>query len=264
MIGVLACKAAQVLKATCRRFASHRDHGLHATLVEELFRALYLNKFGKPAWDSIKSETLQVFGQESLCGGTAFLRQLGKLVSNGRKPTVMLVGHSTGAIYICHWLQHVQETKVLPDDFTFNVIFLAPAVDFELFAHTLNTCGNRIGFFRMFTMTDEYEKQDRVISSLPIYPHSLLYLVSGVLEDEADKPIVGMERFFDKTLFPGNKFSAIGQVRGYFSTPNTNRVVWSVTNGNPGLASTAQSHGSFDSDETTLNSLKHIILENKK
>ena len=37
----------------------------------------------------------------------------------------------------------------------------------------------------MFTMTDENEKKDRLVPV--IYPHSLLYLVSGVVEPEVDQ-----------------------------------------------------------------------------
>ncbi len=255
----LAYRAVQAFQSVLKRLTYQRDHGLYATLVEELLRALFLDKLIKVAWEAMKSETLQAFDDDSISGGSAFLKRLNELASKGQKPCVTLVGHSTGAIYICHWLQHIQKMKVLPDDFTFKVIFLAPAVDFELFANTLNICENRISFFRMFTMTDEYEKQDRVISSLPIYPHSLLYLVSGVLEDEADKPIVGMERFLSETLFPGNRFSAIGRVRSYLLATGENRVVWSSTDRGPGLASRAFTHGGFDSDEATLKSLQQII-----
>ena len=49
-------------------------------------------------------------------------------------------------------------------------------------------------------MTDELEQADRLIPV--IYPHSLLYFVSGVLEDEADKPLLGMERYLTRRL-PG-------------------------------------------------------------
>ena len=60
----------------------------------------------------------------------------------------------------------------------------------------MSLINNQVVFkkFRMFTMTDELEKED---DCKAIYPASLLYLISGILEDRDDTPIAGMMRFYD-------------------------------------------------------------------
>src|SRR5206468_2726979 len=64
--------------------------------------------------------------------------------------------------------------------------------------------GDRVSSLRVFGMGDDLERKDAIAGV--IYPSSLLYFVSGVLEDESDKPLAGMARFYQgdyaKTGFP--------------------------------------------------------------
>ena len=82
---------------------------------------------------------------------------------------------------MCNLLRNAD--KVLPATFKFDVILMAPACRTECFADTLAHHGSRIRDFRCFTMSDDFETKDRLVPA--IYPHSLLYFISGVLEDEA-------------------------------------------------------------------------------
>ena len=138
---------------------------------------------------------------------------------------ITLVGHSTGAIYIANWLKHAG--NYLPD-LKHDVVFLAPAINYAEFADLLAAQKARIGNFRMFAMQDALERDDQLWGGdeeVPdgkdwrrfIYPSSLLYLVSGILEsavmpdgtivDEPDMPIVGMARFFEnKAVFTDKDF----------------------------------------------------------
>jgi len=75
----------------------------------------------------------------------------------------------------------------------FDVIFLAPAVTYDQFDATLANHQSRIAHFRSFGMTDDWEIADRLLPV--VYPRSLLYFVSGLLEETIDEPLVGMERF---------------------------------------------------------------------
>src|SRR5437870_948373 len=81
--------------------------------------------------------------------------------------------------------------------------------------------------------------------------------VSGVLEDQSDKPLVGMERFFtgeppyDRAAFP-----EIADVAAFLAGPPDRRV-WSrtVAGAPAGLQTASTHHGEFDNDPETLASL---------
>lgn len=238
------------------RFVRGRDHGLHATIVEEILHALYLGNVGGAIWKAMKKDTADSFGSDPQAhGGTAFIDSLKMQADSHNPPRIVLVGHSTGAVYISEFLKHAD--KVLPDTFKFDVIYLAPASTFRLTSETVSQFKHRISGLRMFTMTDENEKKDQLVPVL--YPHSLLYFVSGVVEPEVDMPIIGMERFYDTTKFSPGKFPAISNVKNYINTvPNS--MVWSVTSSaGAGLNSASKSHGEFDNEQATLASVSHII-----
>jgi len=146
---------------------------------------------------------------------------------------------------------------MLPDTQKYNVILLAPASNCELTAETLTKHGSQIDGFRMFTMTDEFEKNDELVKVL--YPHSLLYFVSGVVEGGFDVPLVGMSRFYDQGKFPDASFPAVATVRNFIGS-DASRAVWSVnTSGYDGCRSASEKHGDFDNDKETLDSIIHIL-----
>jgi hypothetical protein len=178
----------------------------------------------------------------------------------GHRPRIILVGHSTGAVYICHFLK--EAAARLPAEIQFEVVFLAAACTFDLLADTLSEHGDRIRAFRAFGMKDALEAVDQLVPVVPIYPRSLLYFVSGVVEDEPDKPLVGMERFFSgQPPYDDAANPPIKTVRG-FAQAGPNRTIWSIAEGEAGLISAAQSHGQFSSaDVGTLESVSHIIKE---
>ncbi len=237
------------------RFIHKRDHGLHATIVEEILHTLYLANIGGAIWKTMKKDTADSFGPDpQIHGGSAFIDALKSHADPANPPGIILIGHSTGAVYISEFIKNAD--KLLPADFTFEVIFLAPASTCSLTAKTLTTHQHRISNLRMFTMTDENEKKNQFVPVL--YPHSLLYFVSGVVEPEIDMPIVGMERFYDIEKFPENQFPAVATVRNYMKAPG--RAVWSVSKGaSPGFNTASLTHGGFADDLTTLESIKHII-----
>src|SRR5690606_6616157 len=92
-----------------------------------------------------------------------------------------------------------------------DVIFLAPAITYQSFNRLRKDLSDSITNFRMYCMQDSFELEDQVWGQTRdlrrlIYPSSLLYLVSGILEsyetergeiiDEADVPLLGMQRYF--------------------------------------------------------------------
>jgi hypothetical protein len=244
---------AKVAIASLKRFRRNRDHGPYVTVVEEVLRAAYVAKVGEVVWRQLKKDTADAFG-DGTSVGTVFLEALAAQQANGRTlPSISLIGHSTGAVYINNFLAHA--ARILPG-VTFNVLFLAPACRCEDFAATLKGYAGSIANFRMFAMHDALEQNDQLVPI--IYPRSLLYFVSGVVEGEVDAPIVGMERFMTNTaVFDDASFPDIAAVRAFLTA--SNRSVWSLASGGSGLASQSTKHGDFDNDADTLSSLTAIL-----
>jgi hypothetical protein len=264
-IGVAKFVAKLVL-AVVARFRNHRDHGLYCTVVEELLRSAFLDLVGSNVWNQMKNDTAESFKPGAFCG-TAVVGKLKALQDNNKGfKKLTLVGHSTGAIYICNFLDAAKDAGLTFDKV--QVIFLAPAVTCARFAAAIEE--HQYGFltnFRMFAMRDERESQDKLVAIL--YTRSLLYLVSGLLEGgvtagkwegTVDMPLVGMERFFLASLkdtFAGTE--AIKTVHNFLQG-EPNRTVWSPSlDIGAGLNSNSASHGDFDNDETTLKSVTHLI-----
>ncbi len=260
-----ALVAARVGRRVISRFINQRDHGWYTTIVEELLRELYVDSIGSTFfWNQMKKDTADAFGGDPLQhGGTAFLDQLQKLVPSGATPPrVTLVGHSAGANFVSNFL--LAAHRVLPPEFVFDVVLLAPAVDCELFSAVIDT--NRIRNIRMFGMSDSLEAQDALLRPLSnslrkVYPRSLLYFVSGLLEAVVDLPLVGMQKFYNKSRYPSDSFPALKKVRG-FLLHAPDRQVWSVADDGAGRQCTATQHGAFDDeDAATLRSVMHIVRQ---
>lgn len=247
---------AKVVIAVLRRFWKERDHGGYTTVVEEVLRAAYLAKVGEVLWRQMKKDTADAF-QPGGFAGTVLLNALVNQQAAGRAlPPITLVGHSTGAVYINHLIRHA--VKRLPG-VRFNVIFLAPACRNEDFADVLKVHGTAVANFRMFAMKDELEQNDHLVSV--IYPRSLLYFVSGVVEGDVDAPIVGMQRFInDEKVFSEAEFPEVDRVRDFLAE-NGRRAVWSVATQQTGMKSSSKSHGDFDNDPDTVTSVAAILAQ---
>lgn len=254
----LAVRGARVLKSVIQRYAARRDHGMYTTIVEEVLRQLYLDSLGGTAWAMMKKDTRDAFdGDPQLHGGTAFLDQLKRWWRPGRRVT--LVGHSTGAIYIGHFLEKAD--AALDPRAKFDVVFLAPACSFEFLAARLPVFERRVARLRSFGLKDELERGYWEVPVL--YPASLLYLVSGLFEDKIskngaseaviDQPLVGMQRYFSGDApYITEEILAVTK---YLE----NKCVWSRATGAPGLITSAANHSAFDEDPETLASLREFL-----
>lgn len=263
---VLAKHGVSVVANVVRRYRSGRGHGVYPTVVEEILREFYAANAGGRIWAAMKQETADTFVDATPArGGATFLRGLGGLVRSGARPEITLVGHSTGAVFINNLLEHVTRMRRDPNepiaaDFRLHAVaFLAPACTFADFARVLERDQDLWRYFRMFTMTDEAERSDSLVPML--YPRSLLYFVSGLLETgtdgkgEAGKPLVGLARSFDRVR--DDDPLEIRAVRDWIREDG--RVVWSPGDDGPGLAASALRHGDFDNDEKVQASLKVLI-----
>jgi hypothetical protein len=251
----VAMFVAKIVIAVVKRHLSDRDHGGYPTIVEEVLRAAYLDKVGEVIWRSMKKDTADAFGPDPACVGTATLAQLATLAAAGKRfPRITLIGHSTGAIYINHWIEHA--ATVLPG-MAFDIILLAPANRTDEFADILSKRPASVSNFRMFAMKDEVEQRDQLVPI--IYPRSLLYLVSGLLEGDVDVPIMGMQRFTNgKDTFSQAQFPGVYGVRDWFGKL-ASRTVWSMDERVGGLGSKSCKHGDFDNNAETIASVRWIL-----
>jgi hypothetical protein len=265
----LARKGAQVLVAVLQRFRAHTGHGLYPTVVEEILRAFYLANVGGAVWRMIKQETLDTFqsGRSGHVGRYFVDRLTERLATEPKRPRITLVGHSTGAVFINNLLtdlatKRADPTNPLPADFSCAATaFLAPACTFQDFVPVLRQHPSLLGRFRLFTMTDAAERADQLVGF--VYPRSLLYFVSGVVEQDAQDrsavmPLVGLERYYRDAAF--NDMPEIAAVRD-FVLGSDDHAVWSPIDGGPGRSSGARSHTSFDEDPGVLASLQHLITQ---
>src|SRR5207302_6151372 len=108
------------------RFIHRSDHGLHATVVEEVLRKFYLGAVGAAAWTKIKEYAANAFAARTLnAAGTALIDEIKSIPAEQR---IMLVGHSAGSIFICELLKHCDGS-----DKRFEIVFLEPAATVNLF-----------------------------------------------------------------------------------------------------------------------------------
>lgn len=242
------------------RFRSGRDHGFHTTAIEEVLREFYVAAVGQKLWETMKNDTADAFdGPGNTHGGTAFLEELAGVVTEARAagtpaPRVVLVGHSTGAVFICNLLKHADRVLQGVEGGTplrFDVAFLAPACTFDLMQETLDQAKHRIGRIRVYAMHDALECRDAIAG--PAYPRSLLYFVSGVVEKEADTPVMGMERYYVGR--PYDSDPAVAAVRAYLDA-EPGASLWSEC-----PDSVSKKHGDFDNDMATLTSVGRFIQE---
>lgn len=250
---LLLGQAMEVGAQVTSRLSQQTDHGLYTTVIEELFRVLGLADIGKHVWDHIKGAASDAFSRPDH-GGAVFLQNLNTYCQD-HTPHITLVGHSAGSIYICNFLQNAQ--NILPDNIKFDIVLLAPACTYKLFADTLQACGDRIASIRIFALEDTLEQTDVIVPN--IYTRSLLYMVSGLFEAVPDTPILGMKRFFgNPSAPPFNQWPEIQSVCDYLDA-SQNRNVWSMIDAGNGLSSHAKTHGNFYSEDVTLTSLGYIL-----
>lgn len=251
---------AMVGYAVLMRYVRKRDHGFYPTVVEEVLRELYLADFGAWVWSGMKEVAEEMWAAnagpitEDSRAGTYFLDKLSAHQKNNPGFVVDLIGHSAGSIAICHLFKAASQRAVPPS--VRNVLFLAPACTSELFHQEIVSHPQRFKNFRMFTMQDAFEIEDQLVKG--VYTRSLLYFISGVLEEDADAPLAGLERNMSGAA-PYDAADLVA-VAKWLKEAGKNRLVLSVaSDGGAGLNSASLSHGNFDDDDPTRQSLSVIV-----
>ncbi|MEJ2574714.1 MAG: C1 family peptidase [Gammaproteobacteria bacterium] len=200
---------------------------------------------GRALWREMKSGAKSPFNQNG--DGMKLMRLfMGALSKRTDKPIkVHLAGHSTGGILLAHLINAMK--RVAWESPIASCNLLAPACDVGLFEHNYlphleaEATGFGIQKMTVFNLSEELELDDNVAQ---IYRKSLLYLVSNAFEEKDRMPIVGM-RLFSKHLEETSSalqfFYSSGDTRSESPTAST-------------------SHGGFDNDPNTMNSVLINIL----
>jgi hypothetical protein len=253
---MLAKHVVVIVASVISRLSKGRGHGVYLTIVEEVMREFYIRNVGKFLWDGMKKEVDQAFGFGDGAGGAAFVRHIKEMWDAGVRPTVTLIGHSAGSIYVARLLKELDRALAAYPEAKVNVIFIAPAVTFTTYADALRVAGQRIAGLRIFGMSDAIEREDHIAKAL--YPASLLYFVSGVLEESRDEPLVGMQRYYDKP-YMGPGFEAVEYARSFGCMKRPFAAVWSDVTQGAGCNSDMRSHGGWVQAPATKASVMEII-----
>lgn len=258
--GKAAKTLATITYRAIKRHTDGRDHGFYPTVVEELLREIYLADLGAWTWSTIKEKAEAMFATDGaeadgdVRAGAYFLQRLGELRAAKPSLVVDLVGHSAGSIAICHMLRAMAERGDAP---VRRIAFLAPACRTDLMHGELVRHPERFAEFRMFTMSDAQESADELVPF--VYTRSLLYFISGVLEDEADATIAGLDRHLTgDDPYTDEHLTALA---AFIAEPRRLVLSRTVDAAAMGQRSTSTTHGGFDEDAATRASLTHWLGE---
>lgn len=193
--------AVRIFVAVINRYRSGSEHGLLGTVLEEIYRSAYIDRIGKIfLWDQMKENARSAYDvnpanvdpHDDFHGGALFLDLLKRYVDHKGPFELNLIGHSAGCIHISHFVKRAAEVLGEKNPVK-NIIFWAPAVNFDTFVECFVRHREMVENLCIFTMSDEAERADRLMKNAPfLYPHSLLYLVSGLFESKPDGPILGL------------------------------------------------------------------------
>lgn len=212
--------------------------------------ALLEGLFHTPAvevWSQIKEYARLSF--EEAGGGLVTAGKLGAFAKANPGVKFYACGHSAGAVFHAWFLPVAIDAGVHFDD----LFLLAPAVTTADFMARLAPrigAGKGIAHSTLFTMNETAELADNCLQA---YRKSLLYFVSRTCEPEQPTPILGLEE----------SLQSVAPLRDLFGIQNPSpsaEVVWSPNRVASGIAaSNSTSHGGFDNDSTTLNSIVRRI-----
>lgn len=224
-----------------------RDLWDHATdpLIEVTARALG----GAKIWSGMKFSAERASAPG---GGAAYVaKRLGQFsqANAAARIEIHAVGHSAGSIFHAHFIPAAIREKATPFE---SLHFLAPAIRLDDFLDRLDGhIGTAIKKFSLFTMAKDWEKRDDVNR---VYRKSLLYLVSHAFEPNGKTPILGLE----ETIRSDPRCR---QLFGLEGSKARGEAIWSKTTVSSGMnATTSITHGGFDEDIPTMNSITRRVL----
>jgi hypothetical protein len=153
-----------------------------------------------------------------------------------------LIGHSAGSIVHSHI---VERLCALGWNFA-SLNLMAPAVTTDLFSRSVlpRLKDGRVQQLNQFHLGDAQEQTDPSCKPILHYTRSLLYLVSESFEGGRRTPLLGMEKYWEQSI-------------GALNLPNVRTLAA------PGSASQSTTHGGFDDDAATRQSVIALVRTGK-
>lgn len=237
-----------------------RDH-----LVEAKDRTfeLTVSRAGSALWREMKENARLASQRADRRGGMQVILKYAReavsaLDAEGRQPWELhVVGHSAGSILVAQALQHMVALGIRLGSMT----FLAPAITIDDFRRLMlfPIRSGQCPLPTLFVLSDQGELDDDVGP----YGKSLLYLVSNAFEGVRGKPLLGMQRHLMKIDRGPVPDESIGRLYRVADPRGTDAIVVAGVETRAGAAgrrSESNSHGGFDNDPATMNSVLYRIL----
>jgi len=239
--------------AVLRAFSGKRTEGFFRDLKDNIIEQSdlliedFVRKPVTPIWEEMKNDAYLPFAPKKggkVSDGLFVIKAFAEALEDTHLK-IHLAGHSTGAVLLGNLLDALDILDI--PELIESCSLMAPActIDFykQHYEPRLGTQSSgkskvRLPALSIYNLSEKLELDDNVAL---VYRKSLLYLVSRALERKIDKPILGMQRFSKKlTKRPGLSIQ--------------------YSDGSKG-ATTSTSHGGFDNDVKTMNSIMTQILK---
>lgn len=228
------------------------QRGWFTDMVSDPLLELTLRGAATTVWSAIKNIAAAACAPS---GGATVAAELLRKFYDANRADVQCyaAGHSAGSIFHAHWLPKLAAANIPVQE----LFLLAPAATVELFAEKLQRLiGGKqsIRHCSMFTMTEDAERHDTVIST---YRKSLLYFVSRACEAHPEQPVLGLAECLRTSPAMRTCWGLDANAAA------SGEIVYSPNRAYAGArASNSTSHGDFDNDPDTLNSLARRITGN--
>jgi len=197
---------------------------------------------GSSVWDEMKENANAVTGADN-SGGLKLFSALKKssFFREYKNVRLHLVGHSAGAILHSYLIKRWLDRD--PGLVFESVNFMAPAVRIDSFENlVVPHIGTNVRRYNQFHLSEDMEQKDPTCRLLAGYSRSLLYFVSRSLEHGAITPLLGLQKHLDEKMKLWN---------------NPNMHCWPT----PGKESKSVTHGGFNEDDTTVESVTALLRD---
>jgi hypothetical protein len=240
-------------------------HKLRDGLVEAKDRSLELTVagLGSAMWREMKENARLASKHPESLGGMQIIARYALAALAGHPQAerelweIHVVGHSAGSIFAAHALQHLVQLGTALK----SIQFLAPAITVDDYKALVapHVEGRRCPLPSLYMLSDAAERAD----SVGPYGKSLLYLVSNAFEAERGKPILGMARYVVADE-EGKRSDVDGELAKLYARKVDGRPALVVASASAkllaGSASQSGTHGGFDNDVATMNSVLQRVL----
>ncbi len=216
---------------------------------------------GRALWREMKRGAALPFEPEKAGSQamSAFIKELTR--ASGTKLKLHIAGHSTGAILLANLLASMSNLDNPPRIQSCSL--LAPACTLDLFrSHylpLLDTANGNFGidFMQVFNLNKKLELDDQVGG---VYRKSLLYFVSNSFEEETPEQLLGMKEYTD-SLMEEQVVSNLGdRFKIFYSNGQPDDSPEGDDHSVPVVPTASSTHGGFDNDKNTMNSVLTTIL----